>query len=58
MDAETFLRDHRPALRRGAVDPRRRQVEHDDAVPESIVAEMRDLGLFGLSVPEEYGGIG
>jgi len=38
--------------------PAEDQVEHDDAVPGSIIQEMRDLGLFGLSVPEEYGGLG
>jgi len=38
--------------------PAEEQVEHDDAVPPEIVQEMRDLGLFGLSIPEEYGGIG
>lgn len=31
--------------------------EHDD-VPEEIVADMKELGLFGISIPEEYGGIG
>ena len=30
----------------------------EDAVPEEIVAEMRRLGLFGWSIPEEYGGAG
>ncbi len=34
------------------------QVAEDDRVPDEIVAEMRDLGLFGLSIPEEYGGLG
>lgn len=29
-----------------------------DAVPTDIVAEMKTLGLFGLSIPEEYGGLG
>ena len=29
-----------------------------DEIPADIVAEMRDLGLFGLSVPEQYGGLG
>jgi acyl-CoA dehydrogenase len=38
--------------------PLEAQVDQDDAVPEEIVAEMRDLGLFGLSIPEEYGGLG
>jgi acyl-CoA dehydrogenase len=27
-------------------------------IPETIVDRMRDLGLFGLSIPEEYGGVG
>ena len=34
------------------------QVSENDAVPDEIVAEMRELGLFGLSIPEEYGGLG
>ncbi|WP_372800780.1 acyl-CoA dehydrogenase family protein [Paracoccus seriniphilus] len=38
--------------------PAERRVEEDDAIPEEIVAEMKDMGLFGLSTPEEYGGIG
>ena len=33
-------------------------VEETDDVPEDIVADMKELGLFGLSIPEEYGGIG
>ena len=31
--------------------------EHDD-VPADIVEDMKQMGLFGLSIPEEYGGIG
>jgi acyl-CoA dehydrogenase len=34
------------------------QVAEDDQVPADVVAEMRELGLFGLSIPEEYGGLG
>ena len=34
------------------------KVAEDDQVPDAIVAEMRDLGLFGISIPEEYGGLG
>ncbi len=33
-------------------------VAENDRVPEEIVAEMRALGLFGLSIPEEFGGLG
>lgn len=49
------------AIRR-FVTERLRPLEHkvaeDDAVPEAIVAEMRELGLFGLSIDPEYGGLG
>ena len=38
--------------------PAERQVEEDAEVPAAIVQEMREMGLFGLSTPEEYGGIG
>jgi acyl-CoA dehydrogenase len=34
------------------------KVAEDDLVPDSVIAGMRDLGLFGLSIPEEYGGLG
>src|SRR5262245_26286002 len=34
------------------------QLEEEDQYPHEIVAEMRDLGLFGCNVPEEYGGLG
>ncbi|MEH3120868.1 MAG: acyl-CoA dehydrogenase family protein [Sphingomonas phyllosphaerae] len=38
--------------------PLEAQVEADDAVPDAIIAEMRDLGLFGLSIAPDYGGLG
>ena len=34
------------------------KVAEDDRVPDAIVAQMRALGLFGLSIPEDYGGLG
>jgi alkylation response protein AidB-like acyl-CoA dehydrogenase len=37
------------------------QAEHYDAVdefPEPVVEQMRELGLFGVTIPEEYGGMG
>jgi acyl-CoA dehydrogenase len=33
-------------------------LEEEDDVPADIVADMKEMGLFGLSIPEEYGGIG
>ncbi len=38
--------------------PLEEQVDRDDEMPAEIVREMREMGLFGLSIPEEYGGLG
>ena len=38
--------------------PLEAQVEQDDAIPDDVVREMRELGLYGLSIAEEYGGLG
>lgn len=38
--------------------PAEERVAEEDAIPEDILQEMKDLGLFGLSIPEEYGGLG
>ena len=60
LDAET--RDQLiDAVRRFVAErlrPIEAQVSENDAVPDEIIAEMRELGLFGLSIPEEYGGLG
>src|SRR4249919_3873403 len=34
------------------------ELEHADEYPQAIVDGMRELGLFGLMIPEEYGGLG
>lgn len=38
--------------------PLEAQVAEADEVPDEIVREMREMGLFGLSIPEEFGGLG
>ena len=38
--------------------PLEAKVSEDDAIPADALAEMRALGLFGISIPEEYGGLG
>jgi alkylation response protein AidB-like acyl-CoA dehydrogenase len=38
--------------------PHAQRLEHDDAYPTDIVDGMREMGLFGLTIPEEYGGLG
>ncbi|MED0701127.1 MULTISPECIES: acyl-CoA dehydrogenase family protein [Aeribacillus] len=35
-----------------------KQIEEEDKIPEHIVEMSKELGLFGLSIPEEYGGLG
>ena len=38
--------------------PLEAKIAEDDAIPDEIVGAMRDLGLFGLSIPEQHGGLG
>ncbi len=60
MDAETFGL-FRSTIRRFVNErliPAEDIVEETDEVPADIVDQMREMGLFGLSVPEEYGGLG
>jgi acyl-CoA dehydrogenase len=40
------------------VDPRSRWIEENDAIPDDLLQKTRELGLFGLTIPEQYGGIG
>ncbi|MEV4599937.1 acyl-CoA dehydrogenase family protein, partial [Amycolatopsis sp. NPDC049253] len=40
------------------VVPHAQALEHADAYPAEIVEGMKALGLFGLTIPEEYGGLG
>jgi acyl-CoA dehydrogenase len=38
--------------------PAENHLEEHDEVPADIIDDMKEMGLFGLTVPEEYGGIG
>ena len=38
--------------------PNEPRLEELGAIPEDIVQEMRELGLFGISIPQSYGGLG
>jgi len=37
--------------------PAENEVAETDEIPEAIVQEMRELGLFGMTIPEQYGGL-
>lgn len=43
---------------RNEVEPRSRWIEEQDEMPADLLSKARELGLFGLTIPEEYGGIG
>ncbi|PLC55206.1 acyl-CoA dehydrogenase [Pollutimonas nitritireducens] len=38
--------------------PREEEVAETDQIPADVVTQMKEIGLFGLSLPEEYGGLG
>jgi alkylation response protein AidB-like acyl-CoA dehydrogenase len=38
--------------------PNAQALEHADEYPQAIIDQMREIGLFGLMIPEEYGGLG
>ncbi|MFM7402688.1 MAG: acyl-CoA dehydrogenase family protein, partial [Erythrobacter sp.] len=60
MDDESFEQFAEQLKRfvRERLIPAEPQVIAEDRVPEEILKEMREMGLFGLSVPEEFGGAG
>ncbi len=43
---------------RREVEPVAAQLDRDDTVPLDLIDKMKELGLFGITVPEEYGGMG
>ena len=59
-DQETMnaLLDTVRRLVRERLVPNEDWVAEHDAIPEDVAREMKDIGLFGLTIPEEYGGFG
>jgi acyl-CoA dehydrogenase len=60
LDPETLsqLLDTVRRFVRERLVPNEARIAEEDAIPAKIIAEMRALGLFGLSIPEDYGGLG
>jgi acyl-CoA dehydrogenase len=58
-DQETLnlLTDSIARFVREVLMPHEDIVADTDAIPDAVVAQMRELGLFGLAIPEEYGGL-
>ena len=55
-DEETMLVDTVRAFIDRDVRPTVREVEHANSYPEAWIEQMKRIGIFGLAVPEEYGG--
>ncbi|HYB20492.1 MAG TPA: acyl-CoA dehydrogenase family protein [Thermodesulfobacteriota bacterium] len=53
-----LMRDTVSRFVKNDLEPISQKVEEEGKIPEGIVQKMRDLGFFGLSIPEEYGGMG
>lgn len=53
-----FLRKNVHKFVKEIVDPRAMEIEENDEIPADIVNQSKEMGLFGLSIPEEYGGLG
>ena len=60
IDSETFslLRNTVARFVQHRLIPREREIAALDCPPQDLLDEVRDVGLFGLTYPEEYGGIG
>jgi len=60
MDAdifEQFIEQLRRYVRERLI-PAEREILETDLIPDNILTELREMGLFGLTMPEEYGGSG
>jgi acyl-CoA dehydrogenase len=60
LDPETFdaLIDMVRRFVAERLRPLEGEVEAADAIPQDVIDEMKAMGLFGLSIAEEYGGLG
>ena len=53
-----LMRDTVRRFVKNDLEPISQQVEEEEKIPEKVVQKMRELGFFGLSIPEDYGGLG
>ncbi|MCF7548150.1 acyl-CoA dehydrogenase family protein [Pseudonocardia sp. WMMC193] len=56
-DLQAILGSVREFVRTEVV-PLEGRIEEEDAIPEGIVAQCKEMGLYGFTIPEQYGGLG
>lgn len=63
--AETVISDRAAKLRdatrefvENEVEPRAREIESENRIPGELLERAKEIGLFAISIPEEYGGLG
>ena len=57
-DQEALVLDSVDRFCRADIDPYARQLEAADRYPAEIVEKMKVMGLFGATIPQDYGGLG
>ncbi len=58
QETQTLLEDGVRRFVNEVLIPAEEEVAQTDEIPQSIREQMKELGLFGLALPEEYGGLG
>lgn len=58
QETQTLLEDGVRRFVQEVLVPAENEVAETDEIPQSIRQQMKELGLFGLTLPEEYGGLG
>ncbi|WP_244847163.1 acyl-CoA dehydrogenase family protein [Caballeronia sp. SL2Y3] len=57
-ETQTLLEDTIRRFVREKLVPREAEVDETDAIPADLIDAMREIGMFGLTIPEAYGGLG
>ncbi|EGL83249.1 acyl-CoA dehydrogenase domain-containing protein [Caldalkalibacillus thermarum TA2.A1] len=54
----TAMRNNVRYFIKNVVDPEAQKIEEENEIPQHILEMSKEMGLFGLSIPEQYGGLG
>src|SRR6202040_3085095 len=57
-ESASMIRDSARAFAENEIAPRAAQIDRDNAFPRDLWPRMGELGLHGVTAPEEYGGLG